>query len=174
MMPLTAAFATVFCSAIGILSALLSREARNHHLCPPATIQKGDFDDASNFWKEIYSNLTQEEVVIIPSATHPEDDEFSLKSPHGIFDCVTYQDNSNNDDDTTALQCRSYGYMTILGRNIRYLFVHSDIWTIEKHIHQKSQNIRLTLNTTFNSVFDRMISTETACKKLRRAFLDYK
>ena len=186
----TAAVMTV---SVGILSGLLSRQGEHHHVTPTATIQvslKETFKDASSrreFWKEIYSNLTQSEVtILLPKAKNKKnkntnDDKFSLKSPRGVFDCVDVWNKNqedHDDDATTALQCLSYGYMSVLGRNIRYLFVHSDLWTINnkkvvrgRNKKRRDEMIRLTLNTTFNSVFDRMLTHEAACKKFRRAFL---
>lgn len=179
----TAAVITV---GVGILSAFLSREAENHHVTPPATmpVPKATFGDAfsrKEFWKEVYANLTQSQVTIIlprNGNNNNTDDRFSLKSPRGIFDCVDLwhsQTNHPNDDRIVALSCRSYGYISVLGTHIRYLFVHSDLWTMQKvsrKRHARMMMIRLTLNTTFNSAFDRMLTHDKACLKFRRAFLN--
>jgi len=179
------AFAAVLVSAT--TSILLSREGRNHHVCPTATVEFPDkgLDTPSayrEFWRDVYSNLTQDEVTVVVldgvSVRVSQQVDFLLKSPRGMFDCSSPTSslsalgtNVKEGRWTTyyKLTCRSYGYATLLGKDVRYLFVHSDTWTIY-HSGESNQG-QITLNMTFNAVFDRMISTDAACEKFHRAFL---
>jgi hypothetical protein len=185
---LFALFGAVFCG----VASLYYREASRSHLCQTSwntPLNEQEFDalfENHQMWIDIYTNLTQNEVTLIlhpqgGNSRNKEQSLFSLKSPHGIFDCHPISAPAAEDTDSTSrkygIKCFAYGFFLFRGVLYRSLFVHADELTVEYYrrntnneLNMEHPRILVALETSFNVVFDMLVSTEKACAKFNKHY----
>lgn len=156
---------TILAFVSAILIAGVWRESTRAHLCGTASwntsrSQEEFHSQFPQYWTEFYSNLTESKVTFVGEQ---QGSKFSLTSPMGIFDCQAVVEQTTRQQ--YSIQCFAYGYLTFHHVPYRFLFVHKDYIVVKYHDEGR---IELSLNMTFNKVFDLMLSTEKACAKFQK------
>lgn len=157
---------TVVVLVVAILTGFLWRESSRTHSCGTISLEASfpskDFDSHfPQYLAEFYSSMTESDVHLVSGNSQHK---FSMTSPMGVFDCTEQPTGAYRH---YRFQCFAYGYLSLSKNSFfRFVFVHKDDIAVE--YSDGEQRMELSLNMTFNTVFDLMLTTDEACTKFQK------